>query len=111
MFFFLCVFFLMYGRPPRSTLTDALLPYTTLCRSVSRAEREAAIASSPARAAATAGQSAAMPRTIAGRSAASTQRVIAAGLPLSSSSIVFVTSTLMDVDVAVRVERSRDTHQ
>src|SRR3546814_15416594 len=67
------------------------------------------MASSPARAAATAGQSAAMPRTIAGRSAASTQRVIAAGLPLSSSSIVFVTSTIMDVDVAVRVERRRDT--
>src|SRR3546814_7936654 len=29
----MCVFFLMYRRPPRSTRTDTLLPYTTLFRS------------------------------------------------------------------------------
>src|SRR3546814_9726028 len=29
----LCVFFLMIRRPPRSTLTDTLFPYTTLFRS------------------------------------------------------------------------------
>src|SRR3546814_13351036 len=28
-----CVFFLMLRRPPRSTRTDPLFPYTTLCRS------------------------------------------------------------------------------
>src|SRR3546814_15152707 len=28
------VFFLMVRRPPRSTRTDTLLPYTTLCRSL-----------------------------------------------------------------------------
>src|SRR3546814_12280570 len=27
------IFFLMIRRPPRSTRTDTLLPYTTLCRS------------------------------------------------------------------------------
>src|SRR3546814_16696605 len=35
-FFFLflyCVFFLMIRRPPRSTRTDTLFPYTTLFRS------------------------------------------------------------------------------
>src|SRR3546814_673714 len=32
-FYFLCFFFLMIRRPPRSTLTDTLLPYTTLFRS------------------------------------------------------------------------------
>src|SRR3546814_5231956 len=31
--YFLCVFFLMIRRPPRSTRTDTLFPYTTLCRS------------------------------------------------------------------------------
>src|SRR3546814_13854785 len=31
--FFSCVFFLMIRRPPRSTRTDTLLPYTTLFRS------------------------------------------------------------------------------
>src|SRR3546814_2727049 len=31
--FFFCFFFLMRRRPPRSTLTDTLLPYTTLFRS------------------------------------------------------------------------------
>src|SRR3546814_1830501 len=32
--FTLCFFFLMIRRPPRSTLTDTLFPYTTLFRSV-----------------------------------------------------------------------------
>src|SRR3546814_15059048 len=34
-FFFslLCIFFLMIRRPPRSTRTDTLFPYTTLFRS------------------------------------------------------------------------------
>src|SRR3546814_16608225 len=31
----MCVFFLMRRRPPRSTRTDTLFPYTTLFRSVS----------------------------------------------------------------------------
>src|SRR3546814_19193395 len=30
---YVCVFFLMIRRPPRSTLTDTLFPYTTLFRS------------------------------------------------------------------------------
>src|SRR3546814_8641040 len=30
------VFFLMMRRPPRSTRTDTLFPYTTLCRSLAR---------------------------------------------------------------------------
>src|SRR3546814_2820955 len=30
---FLCIFFLMIRRPPRSTRTDTLFPYTTLFRS------------------------------------------------------------------------------
>src|SRR3546814_1289274 len=35
LYFFLCFFFfLMIRRPPRSTLTDTLFPYTTLFRSV-----------------------------------------------------------------------------
>src|SRR3546814_3143547 len=29
-----CFFFLMIRRPPRSTRTDTLFPYTTLCRSI-----------------------------------------------------------------------------
>src|SRR3546814_4389260 len=32
--FFVCFFFLMIRRPPRSTRTDTLFPYTTLFRSV-----------------------------------------------------------------------------
>src|SRR3546814_12477660 len=32
--FFICVFLLMILRPPRSTRTDTLLPYTTLFRSI-----------------------------------------------------------------------------
>src|SRR3546814_16856140 len=35
----LLLFFLMIRRPPRSTRTDTLVPYTTLCRS-NRALRE-----------------------------------------------------------------------
>src|SRR3546814_3838274 len=30
----MCIFFLMIRRPPRSTRTDTLFPYTTLFRSV-----------------------------------------------------------------------------
>src|SRR3546814_14973590 len=36
--FFFCFFFLMIRRPPRSTRTDTLFPYTTLFRSL-RARR------------------------------------------------------------------------
>src|SRR3546814_3809290 len=32
--FYVCFFFLMIRRPPRSTRTDTLFPYTTLFRSV-----------------------------------------------------------------------------
>src|SRR3546814_12218435 len=32
----LCCFVLILRRPPRSTRTDTLFPYTTLCRSSSR---------------------------------------------------------------------------
>src|SRR3546814_1569396 len=32
-----CFFLLMIRRPPRSTRTDTLLPYTTLCRSTAAA--------------------------------------------------------------------------
>src|SRR3546814_11455065 len=38
----LCVFFLMIRRPPRSTRTDTLFPYTTLFRSVRIIRRGAA---------------------------------------------------------------------
>src|SRR3546814_19189750 len=34
-----CLFFLMIRRPPRSTRTDTLFPYTTLFRSVQLGER------------------------------------------------------------------------
>src|SRR3546814_16778899 len=34
-----CLFFLMIRRPPRSTRTDTLFPYTTLFRSVEHADR------------------------------------------------------------------------
>src|SRR3546814_19742693 len=33
-FFFCCFFVLMIRRPPRSTRTDTLFPYTTLFRSI-----------------------------------------------------------------------------
>src|SRR3546814_16530557 len=36
----LVVFFLMIRRPPRSTRTDALFPYTTLFRSLLGSERQ-----------------------------------------------------------------------
>src|SRR3546814_4541044 len=40
--YWICVFFLMIRRPPRSTRTDTLFPYTTLFRSHRRgAERDA----------------------------------------------------------------------
>src|SRR3546814_9765185 len=32
----MCIFFLMIRRPPRSTRTDTLFPYTTLCRSLNK---------------------------------------------------------------------------
>src|SRR3546814_15088873 len=35
---YVIVFFLMIRRPPRSTRTDTLFPYTTLFRSMQRAE-------------------------------------------------------------------------
>src|SRR3546814_5071110 len=38
----LCFFFLMIRRPPRSTRTDTLFPYTTLFRSEDRRQRLAA---------------------------------------------------------------------
>src|SRR3546814_16168609 len=34
-------FFVMIRRPPRSTRTDTLLPYTTLCRSTNRPQPKA----------------------------------------------------------------------
>src|SRR3546814_21099104 len=41
LFVYLCVFFfLMIRRPPRSTRTDTLFPYTTLFRSPDRAAPE-----------------------------------------------------------------------
>src|SRR3546814_13473307 len=40
--FILCFFFLMIRRPPRSTRTDTLFPYTTLFRSDRREGRRAA---------------------------------------------------------------------
>src|SRR3546814_10556927 len=39
-----CIFFLMIRRPPRSTRTDTLFPYTTLFRSPRPIRREAASA-------------------------------------------------------------------
>src|SRR3546814_15814597 len=37
---FLSIFFLMIRRPPRSTRTDTLFPYTTLFRSIEESIRE-----------------------------------------------------------------------
>src|SRR3546814_5187553 len=37
--FLVCFFFLMIRRPPRSTRTDTLFPYTTLFRSLISVER------------------------------------------------------------------------
>src|SRR3546814_13404009 len=42
--FILCFFFLMIRRPPRSTRTDTLFPYTTLFRSHRRATSESSFA-------------------------------------------------------------------
>src|SRR3546814_13469544 len=39
MCFVLCFFFLMIRRPPRSTRTDTLVPYTTLFRSLAHLRR------------------------------------------------------------------------
>src|SRR3546814_15532303 len=51
--FFTLFFFLMIRRPPRSTRTDTLFPYTTLFRSkvISRANGSSAVASAAYRAA------------------------------------------------------------
>src|SRR3546814_18795241 len=40
LFCFLFFFFLLIRRPPRSTRTDTLFPYTTLFRSVRRPDRD-----------------------------------------------------------------------
>src|SRR3546814_10555643 len=40
-------FFLMIRRPPRSTRTDTLFPYTTLFRSAHRARAHEALSSAP----------------------------------------------------------------
>src|SRR3546814_20018848 len=45
-YFFSYIFFLMIRRPPRSTRTDTLFPYTTLFRSNSRLARSCAFAGS-----------------------------------------------------------------
>src|SRR3546814_15910572 len=47
--FFLVFFFLMIRRPPRSTRTDTLFPYTTLFRSVPEASSQGAAARRPRR--------------------------------------------------------------
>src|SRR3546814_17573167 len=44
-----CMFFLMIRRPPRSTRTDTLFPYTTLFRSARRLNRARQAAHPPAR--------------------------------------------------------------
>src|SRR3546814_18561885 len=38
------IFFLMIRRPPRSTRTDTLFPYTTLFRSIAKGLRQADVA-------------------------------------------------------------------
>src|SRR3546814_18470926 len=38
-YMFMCLFFLMIRRPPRSTRTDTLFPYTTLFRSWRASQR------------------------------------------------------------------------
>src|SRR3546814_15244034 len=43
MYWLCCFFFLMIRRPPRSTRTDTLFPYTTLFRSGARALGELAL--------------------------------------------------------------------
>src|SRR3546814_11684256 len=44
LFFVVCFFFLMIRRPPRSTRTDTLFPYTTLFRSLHLVEHVAILA-------------------------------------------------------------------
>src|SRR3546814_15610101 len=44
----MCVFFLMIRRPPRSTRTDTLFPYTTLFRSALEREKGFVISSGDA---------------------------------------------------------------
>src|SRR3546814_16984114 len=41
---FISLFFLMIRRPPRSTRTDTLLPYTTLFRSIGKAKHRSVVA-------------------------------------------------------------------
>src|SRR3546814_8612450 len=43
--YYLCFFFLMIRRPPRSTRTDTLFPYTTLFRSIEFANGVTALVS------------------------------------------------------------------
>src|SRR3546814_19736346 len=45
--FFVCFFFLMIRRPPRSTRTDTLFPYTTLFRSLGFGGRRGASTQRP----------------------------------------------------------------
>src|SRR3546814_8415589 len=86
------VFFLMYRRPPRSTRTDTLFPYTTLFRSArrgriavaARADREAQYLAEPRTA---------ILRIVAGvaRSAAITDRDIDVALgPIADPAAVMV---------------------
>src|SRR3546814_8950039 len=46
---YMCFFFLMIRRPPRSTRTDTLFPYTTLFRSEDRTARRQYHADRPSR--------------------------------------------------------------
>src|SRR3546814_16508441 len=43
LYFFFCFFFLMIRRPPQSTRTDTLFPYTTLFRAAQRNRAEPCI--------------------------------------------------------------------
>src|SRR3546814_2280405 len=47
LYFSVAFFFLMIRRPPRSTRTDTLFPYTTLFRSHGRADRNRTCPSAP----------------------------------------------------------------
>src|SRR6056297_3768459 len=46
-FFFFFFFFLMIRRPPRSTRTDTLFPYTTLFRSLAKRHGRAPVVAEP----------------------------------------------------------------
>src|SRR3546814_16491372 len=48
--FYIVLFFLMIRRPPRSTRTDTLFPYTTLFRSHDQRDRQRQIGQQPQRA-------------------------------------------------------------